>query len=394
MLTRPHRLSGQATPAGSSGDTSIVRAVGTIKSVEKDSIIVAAETGEVTAKLATSTKILRVPAGEKDLKNATALQPQDLQPGDRVLIRGQASPDAQTIAALAVIVMKQADVSAEHQRERNDWQERGVGGLVNKIDVATGTITISSGGLGTSHSIVVHVGKETVPRRYAPDSVRFDDAKPAPLDQIKVGDQLRARGTRSQDGSELNAEEIVSGTFRNIAGTITAIDPTNGTLTVHDLIAKAAVVVKVSADSQMKKLPAEMAQHIATRLKGSAGANGDQEAASAQPTNAQTSTRPGGERQGPDSARWQGQHSGAGGNGAADLQRLLSRLPNNTLADMQKGEAVMIVSTDGGNSSTVTAITLLAGVEPILAAAPSRAASTLLSPWSLSTSAPEGETSP
>ena len=49
--------------------------------------------GEVTAKLLGSTKILRVPPGEKDLKNATALQPQDLQPGDRVLVRGRASAD-------------------------------------------------------------------------------------------------------------------------------------------------------------------------------------------------------------------------------------------------------------------------------------------------------------
>src|ERR1700677_2335780 len=74
---------------------------------------------------------------------------------------------------------------------------------------------------------------------------------------------------------------------------------------------------------------------------------------------------------------------GSGGNGAADVQRMLSRLPDSTLADLQKGDAVMIVSTAGGNSGPVTAITLLAGVEPILTAAPNRSASSLLSPWSL-----------
>ena len=268
------RAAAQAKP-----DATVSKAVGTIKTVQPDSITVAAESGgDVTATLAASTKILRVPPGEKDLKNATPLQPQDLQPGDRVLVRGQASADGHTIAALAVIVMKQADVSAQHQRESEDWQKRGVGGLVTNVDSATGTITVSSGGLAASHNVAIHTAKNTILRRYAPGSVKFDDAKPAPLADIKMGDQLRARGTRSADGSELAADEIVSGSFRNIAGTITATDPAANTITVHDLIAKASVVVKISSESQMKKLPADMAQRVAMRLKG--GANGDQSATS------------------------------------------------------------------------------------------------------------------
>ena len=146
-----------------------------------------------------STKILRVPPGEKDLKNATALQAQDLQPGDRVLVRGQASADGHTIVALAVIVMKQADVAAKQQHDRDDWQKRGVGGLVTKVDAATGTITISSGGLGASRSITVHIAKDTVLRRYAPGSVKFDDAKPAPCRSDQDGRSV-ARARHPQPG--------------------------------------------------------------------------------------------------------------------------------------------------------------------------------------------------
>ena len=184
--------------------------------------------------------------------NATALTVQDLQPGDRVLVRGQASTEGTglTISALSVIVMKQSDVAARQQRDRDDWQKRGVGGLVTKVDPATGTITISSGGIGTTRNIAVHVAGNTVLRRYAPGSVKFDDAKPVPaaqfMAQIKAGDQLRARGTRTPDGNELNAEEIVSGSFRNIAGTIKAIDTAGNTMTVQDAISKSTVVVKVS----------------------------------------------------------------------------------------------------------------------------------------------------
>jgi hypothetical protein len=415
-LAGPGYVCAQGKPASASGDAQIAKAVGTIKSIEADSITVAAESaggGEISARLTDSTKILRVPPGEKDLKNATALESQDLQIGDRVLVRGQASTagDKHSIVALSVIVMKQADVAAKQQRDREDWQKRGVGGLVTNVDATTGTITISSSEMGANRSVAVHVTKDTILRRYAPGSVRFDDAKPAPatelMARIKAGDQLRARGTRSADGSEVSAEEAVSGAFRNIAGTIQAIDPASNTMTVQDAIGKSAVVVKVTSDSQMKKLPAEMAQRIAMRLKGPAGGgNGDPPGANGQSygTSYGKSYGKSGKDQGgaPETGRARtskstegqaasGPGGGQSGNGPPDLQRMLSRLPNRTLADLQKGDAVMIVSTEGTDSGAVTAITLLAGVDAILTASPNQSASTLLSPWSLNASGGEGE---
>ncbi len=384
-----YRLNAQAKPA----DATVAKAVGAIKSVQPDSITVSVETGgEVTAAIAPSTKILRVPPGEKDLKNATALQAQDLQPGDRVLVRGAATVDPHAINALAIIVMKQADVSAKQQHDREDWQKRGIDGVVSKVDPAAGVITVSSGGFNASHDIAVHFTKATILRRYAPDSARFDDAKPAPVDQIKAGDQLRARGTRAPDGNEIAADEIVSGTFRNIKGTITAIDAANNTMTVQDAIAKSSVLIKFSPDSQMKKLAPEMAQRIAARLKSATNSdqsqNGENAASQNHPSAA---AAPGGEnRQGADSHG----SRGPGGNGPPDLQRLLSRLPSSKLTDLQKGDAVIVLSTQDGNANTVTAIQLLAGVDPILAAAPSRSAASLLSPWTLNTSGGEGESAP
>ncbi len=372
-LASPCQDAGQAKPAASpdSGDVSIAKAVGTIKSVQADSITIAAESGgEMTARVTSATRILRVSPEEKSLKNATAVGVQDLQPGDRVLVRGKSSADPHTIAALAVIVMKQADLSAQHEREREDWQKRGVDGVVDKVDAATGTITISSGALGAKRNIAVHADKNTVLRRYSPDSVKFDDAKPAPLDQIKVGDQLRARGTRTPDGSELTAQEIVWGTFRNIAGTITAIDAAHNTVTVHDVIAKAPVVVRISSDSQIKKLPPEMARRVAARLKGGNGAN-EEHPGSPQSRNARSgsaenaSTGSGGSRQAGGGMPHRPGGSGPGGNGPPDLQRILNHLPNSTLADLQKGDAIVILSTEGGAAGTVTAIQLVAGVEPI-----------------------------
>ena len=389
-------LAAQDKPASSSAAAQVTKAVGTIKSIQANTVTVAAESGgEITAQLTGSTKILRVPPGEKDLKNAIALRAQDLQPGDRVLVRGQASTDGHTIAALAVIVMKQSDVAAKKQHDLEDWQKRGVDGLVTKVDPAAGIITISSGGLNAKRSIDVHVAKDTILRRYAPGSVNFDDAKPALVDQIKVGDQFRARGTRNPDGTEIAAEEIVSGTFRNIAGIIRAIDQASDTMTVQDAISKNTLAVKVSANSQMWRLPAEMAQGFAMRLKAAAGGGGGGQTGTgsqSQSTNSGQGSAPGagGARPSTESPAGHRQGGGPGGNGPLDLQRMLNRAPQIKLADLQKGDAVIILATASADSDDLMASKLVAGVEPILTA-PGGSASSLLSPWSLGATGGEGE---
>jgi len=351
-----------------------VRTMGAIKSVSSNSIVVSADNGvDVTIQLSAETHMVRVAPGQKDLSGAVPLQPSDLQVGDRLLVRGVPVPGSKDVKALSVIVMKESDVTARREQEREDWQKRGVGGLVTGIDVAGGTITISVATIGTEQkSIVVRTDKATILRRYAPNSVKFDDAKPARLDQIKVGDQLRARGERSPDGGELNAVEAVSGTFRNIAGTVASVDAGAGTVTVQDAITKKPVEVKMAPDSLVKKLPPEMAQRIAISLRKNASAGGPQ---------GQMRPQPGA---GPPSGVGAGEHSGP-----PDLQRFLSRLPDTKLADLQKGEAVMIVSTEGSGAEAVTAITLLAGVEPILTAAPNGANTAILSPWTLSSASAE-----
>ncbi len=301
-----------------------------------------------------------------------------------------------------MIVVKQADVAVKQQHDLDDWQKRGVDGIVTKVDAATGTITISRGGTGANQSIAVHIGKNTILRRYPPGSAKYEDAKPAPVGegmaQIKVGDQFHARGARNPEGSDVIAEEVVSGTFPIIEGTIKTVDAAGNTVTVQDAIRKTAVVVAVPPDSLMWKLPAEMDQRFAKQLKGAAGGgSGGQAGGNGQGTAGQSAPPgTGGARTG---TEWQarrgqgaGQGPGPGGNGPPDLQRMfqraLSRLPNCKLANLQKGDIVYILATEDGNSDAVRAIKLLAGVEAILTASPNRSSS-LLSSWSLG--APNGE---
>jgi hypothetical protein len=355
-----------------------------VVSIEPTGFTIQTDSGSRLAVLLSSNAILlRVAPDQKDLKGATKITAGDISMGDRVLVRGHISDDQKTLLATAAIVMSKADIAQKQAAERAEWQ-RGVGGLVGSVDPVTSTITISTAGFGGTKKTVIHVSKDTVLRRYAPDSVKFDDAKPSTFAQIQPGDQLRARGTRSADGNDFAAQEIVSGSFRNIAGTVSSIDASQNTLTVTDLKTKKPVLVKFTADSQMRKLEPQMAQMIAMRLKGGgAGAPGGPPsgggaggaAGAARPAGPPPSGGgPGGPPGGPGDAR-------AGG--APDFQRLLNRIPTATLADLKKGDAVMIVATQGTDSGGVTAITLLSGVEPILTASPSASQALFSGSWTL-----------
>jgi Domain of unknown function (DUF5666) len=359
------------------------RPVGTIKSISGNNIILTTDAGsEVSIQVQDGARLLRVEPGQKDLKEAVAMQLQELVAGDRILVRGQLAADGKTVLATSVIAMKKADIAEKQAKEREDWQRQGTAGLVSSVDAAANSIAIALPGVGEKKMVTIHLTKDTILRRYSPDSVKFDDAKPAPLDQIKPGDQIRARGTRSPDGSELTAVEVVSGTFRNLSGRISAIDASANSITLQDLATKKNVTVKITADSQVRKLPQPMAQRIAMRLKGGAeaaaavGASSNAAGGAANPGgNAPQGMRPGG----PGAAGGAGRSGGGGG----DLQQAINRVPAATLADLQKGDAVMIVATEGGPNSLPSVITLLAGVEPILEASPNSSAASILSPWSL-----------
>ncbi|HEY2393186.1 MAG TPA: DUF5666 domain-containing protein [Candidatus Angelobacter sp.] len=372
----------QPLQAQQSGAATTPRPVGVVKSISGNSLVLKTDSGpDVTISIADGTRIVRLAPGQTDLKSATPITLTDLQVGDRMLVRGQAG-NGGAIAATTIVVMKQADVAQKQQHDREDWQKRGTGGIVSAIDPATGTIKVS---VTPVLSVEVKTTKDTGFLRYAPTSVKFSDAQKGTMDQIKVGDQLRARGTRSADGKELTAEEVISGTFRNIAGTITSIDTVNNAITVKDLLAKKSVVIKFNADSQLRKLAPAMAQRLAFFLKsqtaqGGAAASGQTPASGAAAAN-------------PSAANGAGNGQGARAGGSPDFQQILSRIPSATLADLQKEDAVMVVASLGSANGEVTAITLLGGVEPILTASPNgSSAAALFSGWNMG--APGGDAGP
>ena len=356
-----------AQETGASSPPSARATIGTVTAINGNTLTLKTDSGmETKVTVKDSTRLVKTLPGQRDLKGATVIQLQDIQVGDRALVRG-APAEGSDITATSVIVMKGSDVASRQQQEMQEWQRHGAGGIVKSVDSAAGTISIGS---GSSQTVAIQTSSNTQFLQYAPDSVKFSDARKSSIDQIKPGDQLRARGNRSTDGAQVTADAVIFGSFRNIAGTVNSVDPTAGTLNVMDLISKRPAVVKVTADTQMRKIPSEMAQRIAVFLKRTPGA-----AASEQPAN------------GPATAPGQGMRAGAGAGGQGgppDFQQIIRRMPAAAISDLQKGDAVMIVTTQGAPGQEVTALTLLSGVEPILTAAPTQAtAANLLSGWSM-----------
>jgi co-chaperonin GroES (HSP10) len=328
-----------------------VRPVGSIQAIQGNVLTLKPDSGaEVNVLVPDSASVVRVAPGQTDLKGATPLHRQDLQLGDRILVRGQTGSDGRSVTASAIIVMKQEDVKAKQEADRDDWQKRGVGGLVRSIDAEAGTITLTTSPRPSGNTIVIHTSAATLVRRYAPDSAKFDNAKPCKVADIKPGDQIRARGTRGTDGNEVSAEEVVAGAFRNIAGTIASVDAAAGTIALTDLATKKPLTVKITAESELRKLPADVAQRIAGRMK----------------------------------------KPSAGPSPTEDFQRSLGAIAPATVSGFQKGDAVILISTEGTVSGEVTVITMVGGVEPMLTA-PGGTKVITLSPWSLGMAAVAGE---
>lgn len=352
------------------------RFVGTISSIAGDTLTVKTDAGEShQVQVPESATLKRIAPGQKDLSTAETIKLSDLATGDRVLVKLDPDATGATAQAQQIIAVKQTDIAHKQQQEMTDWQRNGVGGLVKSVDPASGVVLLTTGGGPTAKTVTVHIAKNAVLKRYPPTSIRFADAQPAPLDAVKVGDQFRARGEKNADGTELNATEAVSGSFRNISGTVTSVDAANSTVVVKDLASKKNVTVKVTPDAEMRRLPEMMARMIAARLKGTMPENGG-----GAPTMA---ARPQGPPQGA-AAGAQGAPGGAGfGAGqhraTGDMEQVLQRAPAIKLSDLQKGEALMMVSTEGAND--VTAIKVLAGVEPLLESP--EASRNLLANWSM-----------
>lgn len=369
----------QTQGAGASATNSAPRQSGTIKAITpRDFVLTTAGGQDFAVTVPGSAKILIVPPGARDLSTAQQGTMGDIAAGDRAIVNGSVGDSGPMLNATRVIVMKSTAIAASHAADEAAWA-RGIGGIVRSVDPATGVITVSSG----MRTIAVDTTPQTIVRRYSGNSVRFEDAVKSTVAAIHPGDQLRARGQRSPDGSTVTADEIVTGSFSNFSGVLSAVDPAAGTVTLKDLASKRTVTVSVTSGTNIRKLSPGAMQAMGGHPQGSGAPEGQH----AGPPQGEAGQGRSAGANGPASAGGRG-YARAGGAGA-DLSRMMNRLPTETLPELKPGDAVMIVASNNPETGQPTAITLLSGVEQILAAHPS--GETTLSPWSIGSEPAEGE---
>jgi hypothetical protein len=307
---------------------SVMGVVSELKSDTRQVIVTTAAGNQVTVTLGDRTVYMRIPPGEKTKDKFIKISPTDFGVGDSVFARGRMTEDRKSMPALEFYVMSKGDIAERRDRERDEWRKRGIAGTISAVNAETQEITVDSRSAEGPKPVVITTSAETKFRRYAPDSVRFSDAKPSAIGELKVGDQVRALGTRSADGAKFGADEIVTGSFQTIGGAISEVNAEKQEIKINDVQSKQPVTIVVSKDSMMRRLTPEL---LTALMPPKAGAN------AAPPAK-----------------------------GSGDLQEMFDQLPALSLAELKPGESILISSTKGADPARVTAIAVVSGVGPLL----------------------------
>ncbi len=347
-------------PQGGDPNITAKHAIGEVKTIDAAAkqLTIKTDAGStVTVSLGDKTTYKKLAPGEQSLTNATDVTITDLAEGDRVMARGNVSEDRKSVPALMVIVMTKGDLAKKADAERAEWRRRGILGVITALKPDTKEITISNRTMAGTQSVVIPVTDKTEMRRYAPDSIKFGDAKPSDFAELKVGDQLRALGDRTEDPLRFNPQKVVTGSFRTVGGVVTAIDPATGEIKINELEKKTPLTIVVKQDAVLRRFPAEMGMGMGPRPGGAAG--GAAPAGGAPAAQGNAPQRPQGA--GP------GGPGGPGGRPGFNINDMLERLPTISIADVKVGDTIIVSSTQGVDPTRLTAISLVAGADTLLA---------------------------
>jgi hypothetical protein len=344
----------------------VVSVIGEVKAIDSaaNQMVVRADSGVLfNVTLSDKTQYLRVAPGETSLAKAAKITLADVGAGDRVLARGRGAAEQKTVPALQVVVMSKADLAKKQEQERAEWRRRGVSGIVASLNPSTQEITVSSRTMmGAPQAVIIPVTDKVMMRRYPPDTIpKYSDAKPSKFAEVKVGDQLRALGDRTPDGTHLTAEEVVFGTFKIAGGTVTAIDAASNQIKINDLQTKKPLTIILKPESVLRRYPQG-------GMFGGGGAGGPGAAPNAAPGAANTapSAAQGQAQQRPQGVGPGGPQGAGPGRGGMNMADLLERLPIISINDLKVGDTIIMSSLQGSDPSQLTAISLVTGIEPLL----------------------------
>jgi hypothetical protein len=311
---------------------SVMGVVTSFTSETRQVLVTTSAGNQVVVTLSDLTEFMRIPPGEKTKDKFIKIAPTDFAVGDMVFARGRMSEDRKNLPAREFYVMSKGDIALKRDREREEWCTRGISGTISALNSDKKEITLDARTPEGTKPVIVGITDKTRFRRYAPDSIRFSDAKTSSFSDLKAGDQLRALGTKSADGTRFTPDEIVSGAFQTVGGTIAEIKPENKEIKINDAQSHQVVTVVISNDSTMKRITPELLTALTPPKPGT--------------TTPSANTTP--------------------AKGSGDLQEMFDQLPTLTMQELKAGDAILVSSTKGSDPSRITAIAVVSGVGPLL----------------------------
>jgi hypothetical protein len=374
---------GAAPSPTQQSDASQRRAVGEVVSVDAAArrIVVRTDAGEsVTVEASERTNVSRLPAGATTQDKAVKISFSEISVGERVFVRGDAGADA-ALAARQIVVTPAAAAAGQAGGDAMR-AGRGLVGQITSLNAGRREITVETRGREGGQSVTVALASDAARiHRFAPDSLNPADAVTASFADLRVGDQLRATGERSTDGTRFTAEEIVSGSILRLGGTVMAVNAASGEITVKAEQTGQTHTVAIGRRSMLRRIPQEVSDSLGQQdeqrraerreqreqRREAAAANGGQQQPSQQ-QGAEGSER-GGRRERAGNGEGRVGRGGAGGaGGGRNLMQMLENLPALTLDEIKKGDTVLLtVTTSGKDTSRATAVTLLTGDPAFLA---------------------------
>lgn len=334
---------------------------GDVVSLSDKLIVIKTKDAQLNVELSPKTEFKRVSAERPSIASAVPATLGDIVVGDKVIVSGVFAEDKSKLPARTVYLMSKSDIAQKNQKDAEKWS-RGISGKVASVNPQTNQISVEQRNMMGSTTIVITPKDGAEFKRYAPNSVKYSEAVASSLGDIKAGDMIRAAGDKSADGLSFSADEVITGAFQTVAGTVKAIDVAKNEVVITNLQTNKDVTVALATASVMKKFPEEFAQRMVQfQGAGGPGPRPGGAPAAGQPTQATPpgagQAQPGGVRMFPGGARGGG------------IDEMLERFPTITAADLKVGEMIAVSSTKNGVLDKINAIKLLAGVEPFIRAA-------------------------
>ncbi len=361
-------LASAQAPAAAPSPYTSVQGVVTKVDVAAKVISVKTDTAETSVKFSEQTTLSQLPPGEGDTKKATPIKPEEIGAGDHILARVQ-TKDLTGLPARTIIINRAADIERENAAHAQAFAQ-ATSGYADSVDAAGKKISMKAKGAAGApdREVALDVSGKVNYTRFSDKTFAYETVDAS---AIKPGDHLRVLGAKNADATQIKVTDIAADAIKQIGATIKSVDPATGRITATDT-AKKPVTITVLTATKVKRLDDPTALMIARIVNPSFQGTGGRGGGGGRGFGGggQAAGAPG------------GAPGGRGPRGPAQIQGLIDQQADVKIADLKVGEPIIVSGPSSADSSSFSAMMVLAGVDQILRAAPSTGADPLGSGWS------------